>query len=149
MRFSAFQIVQELFSRSHLFRTLLVSNFQEFLELTVGTDHEQPLPPPREVAQKLRKAAIAAVQGWHEKYGEAYKKLSLGYHYLKQNKKVLCVFTALCVFGDCLEEVFKVRKAINVKGDLLEVKRCLQETSQRDRPQPGPVFIGLTVIALT
>nr|E1C760.1 RecName: Full=UV-stimulated scaffold protein A [Gallus gallus] len=88
MRFSAFQIVQELFSRSHLFRTLLVSNFQEFLELTVGTDHEQPLPPPREVAQKLRKAAIAAVQGWHEKYGEAYKKLSLGYHYLKQNKKV-------------------------------------------------------------
>ncbi|NP_001383364.1 UV-stimulated scaffold protein A [Gallus gallus] len=88
MRFSAFQIAQELFSRSHLFRTLLVSNFQEFLELTVGTDHEQPLPPPREVAQKLRKAAIAAVQGWHEKYGEAYKKLSLGYHYLKQNKKV-------------------------------------------------------------
>uniref|UniRef100_A0A8C9EN51 UV-stimulated scaffold protein A n=1 Tax=Pavo cristatus TaxID=9049 RepID=A0A8C9EN51_PAVCR len=88
MRFSAFQIVQELFSRSHCFRTLLVSNFQEFLELTVGTDHEQPLPPPREVAQKLRKAAIAAVQGWHEKYGEAYKKLALGYHYLKQNKKV-------------------------------------------------------------
>ncbi|XP_042668108.1 UV-stimulated scaffold protein A [Centrocercus urophasianus] len=88
MRFSAFQIVQELFSRSHRFRTLLVSNFQEFLELTVGTDHEQPLPPPREVAQKLRKAAIAAVLGWHEKYGEAYKKLSLGYHYLKQNKKV-------------------------------------------------------------
>ncbi|XP_072192161.1 UV-stimulated scaffold protein A [Excalfactoria chinensis] len=88
IRFSAFQIIQELFSRSHHFRTLLVSNFQEFLELTVGTDHEQPLPPPREVAQKLRKAAIAAVRGWHEKYGEAYKKLSLGYHYLKQNKKV-------------------------------------------------------------
>uniref|UniRef100_A0A8C2SX53 UV-stimulated scaffold protein A n=1 Tax=Coturnix japonica TaxID=93934 RepID=A0A8C2SX53_COTJA len=88
IRFSAFQIIQELFSRSHHFRTLLISNFQEFLELTVGTDHEQPLPPPREVAQKLRKAAIAAVQGWHEKYGEAYKKLSLGYHYLKQNKKV-------------------------------------------------------------
>ncbi|NXL87287.1 UVSSA protein, partial [Alectura lathami] len=88
MRFSAFLIVQELFSRSHQFRTLLISNFQEFLELTVGIDHEQPLPPPREVAQKLRKAAIRAVQEWHEKYGEAYKKLSLGYHYLKQNKKV-------------------------------------------------------------
>ncbi|NXA91085.1 UVSSA protein, partial [Melanocharis versteri] len=88
MRFSAFQVVQELFARSHQFRTLLISNFQEFLELTVGIDHEQPLPPPREVAQKLRKAAIKAVQDWHEKYGEAYKQLSLGYHFLKQNKKV-------------------------------------------------------------
>ncbi|XP_013224990.2 UV-stimulated scaffold protein A isoform X2 [Columba livia] len=88
MRFSAFQIVQELFPRSHQFRTLVISNFQEFLELTVGIDHEQPLPPPKEVAQKLRKAAIKSVQEWHEKYGEAYKQLSLGYHFLKQNKKV-------------------------------------------------------------
>ncbi|XP_071609365.1 UV-stimulated scaffold protein A [Heliangelus exortis] len=88
MRFSAFQIVQELFTRSHQFRTLIISNFQEFLELTMGIDHEQPLPPPKEVAQKLRKAAIKSVQDWHEKYGEAYKKLSLGYHFLKQNKKV-------------------------------------------------------------
>ncbi|KAM9378230.1 UV-stimulated scaffold protein A [Phaethornis superciliosus] len=88
MRFSAFQIVQELFTRSHHFRTLIISNFQEFLELTLGIDHEQPLPPPKEVAQKLRKAAIKSVQDWHEKYGEAYKKLSLGYHFLKQNKKV-------------------------------------------------------------
>ncbi|XP_008940306.1 PREDICTED: UV-stimulated scaffold protein A-like, partial [Merops nubicus] len=88
MRFSALQIVQELFTRSHQFRTLVISNFQEFLELTVGIDHEQPLPPPKEVAQKLRKEAIKSVQDWHEKYGEAYKKLSLGYHFLKQNKKV-------------------------------------------------------------
>ncbi|KAF1471216.1 UV-stimulated scaffold protein A, partial [Eudyptula minor novaehollandiae] len=88
MRFSAFQIVQELFVRSHQFRTLIISNFQEFLELTVGIDHDQPLPPPKEVAQKLRKAAIKSVQDWHEKYGEAYKKLSLGYRFLKQNKKV-------------------------------------------------------------
>ncbi|KAF4796533.1 UV-stimulated scaffold protein A [Turdus rufiventris] len=88
MRFSAFQVLQELFARSHHFRTLLIANFQEFLELTVGIDHEQPLPPPKEVAQKLRRAAIKAVQEWHEKYGEAYKQLSLGYHFLKQNKKV-------------------------------------------------------------
>ncbi|CAM5110022.1 unnamed protein product [Eretmochelys imbricata] len=88
IRFSAFQIVDELFTRSHQFRTLIISNFQEFLELTIETDHEQPLPPPKEVAQKLKKTAIKSVQDWHEKYGEAYKKLSLGYHFLKQNKKV-------------------------------------------------------------
>ncbi|XP_043368606.1 UV-stimulated scaffold protein A isoform X2 [Dermochelys coriacea] len=88
IRFSAFQIVDELFTRSHQFRTLIISNFQEFLELTIETDYEQPLPPPKEVAQKLKKTAIKSVQDWHEKYGEAYKKLSLGYHFLKQNKKV-------------------------------------------------------------
>ncbi|XP_032082462.1 UV-stimulated scaffold protein A isoform X2 [Thamnophis elegans] len=88
IRLSAFQIVDQLFARSHLFRTLLISNFQEFLELTVETDYDQPLPPPADVAQKLKKAAIKSVQEWHEKYGQAYKKLSLGYFFLKQNKKV-------------------------------------------------------------
>ncbi|XP_053160898.1 UV-stimulated scaffold protein A isoform X2 [Hemicordylus capensis] len=84
IRLSAFQIVDELFTRSHSFRTLIISNFQKLLELTVETDYEQPLPPPHEVAQKLKKAAIKSIQEWHEKYVDAYKKLSLGYHFLKQ-----------------------------------------------------------------
>ncbi|XP_047423130.1 UV-stimulated scaffold protein A isoform X1 [Sciurus carolinensis] len=88
VRLSAFQIMDELFTRSHQFRVLLVSDFQEFLELTLGTDHEQPLPPPREAAQRLRQAAMRAVEGWNERFGEAYKKLALGYHFLKHTKKV-------------------------------------------------------------
>lgn len=62
--------------------------FQEFLELTVETDSEQPLPPPKEVARKLRSLAIQTVQSWQASYGTAYKKLALGYHFLKQVKKV-------------------------------------------------------------
>ncbi|XP_038649266.1 UV-stimulated scaffold protein A isoform X2 [Scyliorhinus canicula] len=88
IRLSAFQIANELFLRSHQFRILLISNFQEFLELTVESDFEQPLPPPKEIAQKLKEMAIKSIEQWHEKYGEAYKKLSLGYHFLKQVKKV-------------------------------------------------------------
>lgn len=88
IRFSAFQMTTELFSRSHHFRGLLVTNLQEFLELTVETDVEQPLPPPKEVARKLKIQAIQTVQSWQATYGEAYKKLALGYHYLKQVKKV-------------------------------------------------------------
>ncbi|XP_042202523.1 UV-stimulated scaffold protein A-like, partial [Callorhinchus milii] len=88
IRLSAFQIVNKLFARSHQFRTLLVSDFQEFLELTVETDYDQPLPPPKEVAQKLKRLAIKSVQEWQEKYGDAYKKLSLGYHFLKHIKQV-------------------------------------------------------------
>uniref|UniRef100_A0A3B4ATS1 UV-stimulated scaffold protein A n=1 Tax=Periophthalmus magnuspinnatus TaxID=409849 RepID=A0A3B4ATS1_9GOBI len=88
IRFSAFQIASELFSRSHHFRTLLVDNFQEFLELTVETDLDQPLPPPKEVAKKLKSLAIKTVHSWQTSYGSAYKKLALGYHFLKQVKKV-------------------------------------------------------------
>ncbi|XP_048220775.1 UV-stimulated scaffold protein A isoform X2 [Perognathus longimembris pacificus] len=88
IRLSAFQVVDELFTRSHQFRMLLVSDFQEFLELTLGTDHEQPLPPPKEAAQRLKQAAMKAVEGWNEKFGKAYKKLALGYHFLRHIKKV-------------------------------------------------------------
>ncbi|XP_010896992.2 UV-stimulated scaffold protein A [Esox lucius] len=88
IRLSAFQMVSELFTRSHHFRVLLVDNFQEFLDLTVETDSDEPLPPPKEVARKLKTIAIQTVQEWQAKYGEAYKKLALGYHFLKQVKKV-------------------------------------------------------------
>ncbi|XP_029967420.1 UV-stimulated scaffold protein A isoform X2 [Salarias fasciatus] len=88
IRLSAFQVASELFSRSHHFRTLLVDNFQEFLELTVETDLEQPLPPPKEVSRKLKALSIQTVQSWQAAYGSAYKKLALGYHFLKQVKKV-------------------------------------------------------------
>lgn len=88
VRLSALQMAAELFSRSHHFRTLLVSNLQEFLELTVETDPEQPLPPPKEVARRLKTLAIRTVQDWQATYGQAYKKLALGYHFLKQVKKV-------------------------------------------------------------
>ncbi|XP_054993474.1 UV-stimulated scaffold protein A [Sorex araneus] len=88
VRLSTFQVMEQLFTRSHHFRTLLVSDFQEFLELTLGTDHSQPLPPPREVAQRLRQAALQAVKDWTAQYGAAYKKLDLGYHFLRHSKQV-------------------------------------------------------------
>lgn len=88
VRLSAFQIVDALFTRSHQFRTLVISDLQGFLELTLGTDHRQPLPPPREVAQRLRRAALRAVQLWNEKFGAAYKKLALGHHFLQHNQQV-------------------------------------------------------------
>lgn len=91
IRLSAFNMVVELFSRSHHFRVLLVANMQEFLDLTVETDTDLPLPPPKEVAQKLKRLAIQTVQSWHTTYGEAYKKLALGYHFLKQVKKVIAL----------------------------------------------------------
>ena len=36
IRLSTFQIIDELFRRSHKFRCLLLENFQAYLELTLG-----------------------------------------------------------------------------------------------------------------
>lgn len=81
--------------------------FQEFLELTVETDSEQPLPPPKEVARKLRSLAVQTIQSWQASYGTAYKKLALGYHFLKQVKKVRGVKQAQCWLHCCNQGVAK------------------------------------------
>lgn len=40
IRLSAFQMMDELFNRSHAFRELLLCDLQTFLELTVGMSQE-------------------------------------------------------------------------------------------------------------
>ena len=87
VRYSAFQIINELFIRSHLFRTLLLDNFHQFMDCTIETDFDNPLPPPKSVADKLKEDALFAIKSWFEKYGIAYQKLSLAFEFLKHSKK--------------------------------------------------------------
>ncbi|XP_041477105.1 UV-stimulated scaffold protein A-like [Lytechinus variegatus] len=88
IRLSAFQVINELFSRSHRFRELVVADMQDYMELTIGTNVDLPLPPPKPAAILLKEHALRAMQEWHNKFGKAYKKLGLGYTYLKNCKKV-------------------------------------------------------------
>ncbi|XP_067885665.1 UV-stimulated scaffold protein A isoform X2 [Heterodontus francisci] len=128
IRLSAFQIANELFVRSNQFRMLLISNFQEFLELTVESDYERPLPPPKEIAQKLKEMAIKSVQEWHEKYGEAYKKLSLGYHFLKQIKKVDFQDIRARTQAERKQEEERLKRLENINK--VKVKRVEQEMEE-------------------
>lgn len=88
IRLSAFQMIEELFERSHCFRELLVANFQHFLELTVETDYDHPLPPPKTAAELLKSTAYSSIQKWYDKFGEEYKRLTLGFNFLKTCKKI-------------------------------------------------------------
>ncbi|CAE1319628.1 UVSSA [Acanthosepion pharaonis] len=88
IRRSAFQIIDQLFQRSHCFREKLVSEFQTFFELTIEIDPEQPLPPPKAVARNLKVDALKAIQQWNQKFGPGYKKLTLGYNFLKNCKMI-------------------------------------------------------------
>ncbi|KAM5271923.1 UV-stimulated scaffold protein A [Ctenodactylus gundi] len=131
IRLSTFQIMDQLFARSHHFRVLLVSDFQEFLELTLGTDHEQPLPPPREAAQRLRQAALHTVEAWNQKFGEAYKKLALGYHFLRHTKKVDFQDVNARTLAERKREEEKQRHLDRIRGERAEqAKREMEEMSE-------------------
>lgn len=91
VRLSSFQVVKELFSRSHVFRELLISDFEKFSNLVTGTDPHSPLPPPKLMATQLKEKSLLAIREWNNKYGTGYPKLKLGYNYLKMNKKVIVI----------------------------------------------------------
>ncbi|CAL1526143.1 unnamed protein product [Lymnaea stagnalis] len=88
IRLSTFQVADELFNRSHAFREMLVNHLQHFLTLTTETEPNMPLPPPKAAANKLKAETLHAVQRWHDKFGQGYRKLALGYEYLKNCRHV-------------------------------------------------------------
>ncbi|KAL3685460.1 hypothetical protein R1sor_003482 [Riccia sorocarpa] len=84
VRYLSLLLMDELFTRSKLFRSLLVPVFENFLLLSVGFRSDYPLPPPEERAALLRKKAIEIVEKWNDMYGQHYKPLRLAYEYLKK-----------------------------------------------------------------
>ena len=54
-----------------------------------GTDDECPLPKPKSAAADLKKLTLETIQIWNNKFAADYKKLGLGYNYLKECKKVV------------------------------------------------------------
>ena len=53
-----------------------------------GFERSNPLPPPKNVAELLKQESLKNIQSWNETYGTDYKKLSLGFNFLKNHKDV-------------------------------------------------------------
>ncbi|XP_057462770.1 UV-stimulated scaffold protein A homolog [Actinidia eriantha] len=83
VRYLALLIIDELFMRSKLFRTLLVENLDQLLTLSVGFRRNLPLPAPPSVASVLRSKAIEFLEKWNVSYGLYYRQLRLGFDHLK------------------------------------------------------------------
>ncbi|XP_021760292.1 UV-stimulated scaffold protein A homolog [Chenopodium quinoa] len=83
IRYLALLIIDELFMRSKLFRTLITENLDQLLSLSVGFRRNQPLPAPSSVASVLRAKAIEFLEKWNSSFGIHYRQLRLGYDYLK------------------------------------------------------------------
>ncbi|KAK9145521.1 hypothetical protein Sjap_005424 [Stephania japonica] len=83
VRYLALLIIDELFMRSKLFRSLLTARFEQFLSLSVGFRRNLPLPAPTAIASRLRSKAIEFLEKWNASFGIHYRQLRLGFDYLK------------------------------------------------------------------
>ena len=88
IRLTAFKIAKELFSRSHCFRDLVAADFQDFTKLVLDIDPKMPLPLPVHASKELKVLAARTIKEWDHEYGEAYKKLRIGFNYLKKSNLV-------------------------------------------------------------
>lgn len=70
IRFSCVQLAEYLFKKSKKFRELLLSNGEEFLQLTT-----QNLPFPSAYARKTKELASALIKHWHSAYKAQHHQL--------------------------------------------------------------------------
>ncbi|CAA6665742.1 unnamed protein product [Spirodela intermedia] len=83
VRYLAVLIIDELFMRSKLFRSLFINSFDQFLSLSVGFRRNMPLPPPANIASILRSKSLELLEKWHGSFGVHYRQLRLSLDYLK------------------------------------------------------------------
>ncbi|CAL1268069.1 unnamed protein product [Larinioides sclopetarius] len=88
VRYSVLLIINELFCRSSVFRKLLVVDLEEFLELVVETNPDNPLPLPQPRAKEMKIKGLELMQMWSNKFGEKYTRLQLALKFLQNCKKV-------------------------------------------------------------
>ncbi|KAI7897382.1 uncharacterized protein EV154DRAFT_475700 [Mucor mucedo] len=84
IRYSSLQLIEQLFARSKHFRDLLTEDFPVFVQLVVGIQ-DKILPPPVQIAQKLREYALALIKAWFLKFGERYHQLGVAFDFLMDN----------------------------------------------------------------
>lgn len=88
IRYLAFQICKEFFSRSAQFRLHLLNNLELIFKLTAEINSKSSLPPPKPYAQTLKKTALQTLQQWVNEFGDTYKQLKVAYNYFKNCKQV-------------------------------------------------------------
>ncbi|KAJ8529297.1 hypothetical protein K7X08_036132 [Anisodus acutangulus] len=88
VRYLTLLIIDELFMRSKLFRTIVVENLDQLLTLSVGFRRNLPLPPPASVASVLCPKAIEFLEKWNSSFGIHYRQLRLGYDHLKNTLRL-------------------------------------------------------------
>lgn len=88
VRYLTLLVIDELFMRSKLFRSIVVEKLDQLLTLSVGFRRSMVLPEPAAVASTLRSKAIEFLEKWNDSFGIYHRKLRLGYDYLKNTLRL-------------------------------------------------------------
>lgn len=90
VRLATLLLIDELFMRSHLFRTLVLTEagFQNFLDLTSGINEDKKLPPPKDSARQLKRKAVEVMHKWYSKFASGYLVLKSAYEYLEKERLI-------------------------------------------------------------
>lgn len=131
IRFSAFQICDEIFRKSHCFRELLLKDFLQFVDLVLGLNPQKPLPKPDTVARKLKQKSVEAIQCWYDKFSDGYLTLKRAYNYLRDCKKVDFAELTARTEAERQQAEEERQRAEEVKNRKIEkIKKELEESSQ-------------------
>ena len=83
IRFTVFNVMEHLFSRSRIFRDLFVTNLKLILQLTTGIQTNISLPEPKIFAEKLRAKSLILLEKWKNSYGMHYPRLRVAFKYVQ------------------------------------------------------------------
>ena len=75
IRLSAFQVMIEIFERSHSFRNIVIDSLQELFVLILETEPSRGLPPPNEAKKRLKSLSISTIESWVKTYGDTYRSV--------------------------------------------------------------------------
>ncbi|XP_047335339.1 UV-stimulated scaffold protein A homolog [Impatiens glandulifera] len=159
VRFLSLLIIDELFMRSKLFRSVIVENFDNLLTLSIGFRRNSPLPAPASIASLLRARAIEFLEKWNVSYGVYYRQIRLGFHYLKntlrfqfpniqanaaridrvrREREAGTKELLLNKFENLKSNIHSIREQIQSTVD--EIKECLEIITSRGEIMPiGPL----------
>eukprot|EP00088_Acartia_fossae_P045329 TRINITY_DN4876_c0_g1_i5.p1 TRINITY_DN4876_c0_g1~~TRINITY_DN4876_c0_g1_i5.p1 ORF type:complete len:613 (-),score=108.34 TRINITY_DN4876_c0_g1_i5:378-2216(-) len=119
-------VFDELFRRSHLFRTLTIERFEELTILCTGVDSLKPLPLPKLSAKQLQSKSIELFKQWIDAYVEGYPKLKIVHEALKRRVN----FSSNTLLNDVDEmrrEADREREATLWRGRVLQVEKEVTE----------------------
>ncbi|PKI43430.1 hypothetical protein CRG98_036187 [Punica granatum] len=155
VRYLSLLIVDELFMRSKLFRTLIVENLDQLLSFSVGFRRNMPLPAPAVIASCLRSKAIEFLEKWNASFGVHYRQLRLGFDYLKNTLRLQfpdLQANAARIQQERREREMRTREILQKKFDALkenfgsmkdevqstidEIEQCLDIVRTRDKLVP-------------
>ena len=137
IRFAAFNVLDHLFSRSKIFRDLVIANLKQVIQLTTGLESRKTLPEPVIFAKKLRAKSLASLELWKEKYGMHYPRLRVAYRYIQGRKhggirqpEVPDVHQMRIEHRERVRKVFVEKEIQNIHGEFDDISTNVEEVIQ-------------------